>query len=158
MPELRELRSVFADRNGNSIEANINKEALPPTKELKLQLIQDIALESDLQWDSKALEQKLYNPPNSVLENSPYEVDKAKEDLKPPHSHSRADITDNPTKSKTKDDLPVRGRNTDDLPVRAASLQPEPMSPVEKSKGRIRASSYEPDTRHGARLAAVRGK
>lgn len=356
MPELRELRSVFADRYGNSIEANTNKEfveklkALPPTKDLRLQLIQEIALESDLQWDSKALEQKLYNPPPSAQaqsknksdekynahkgikepvkkidkqvaedrqqnvrdsasrgnkeelpsyerkkvgddirggridqndrqkssnsefnvaeentddkklfynrfapppytkskageteksssevpsadgedkhhrddsvgeeankpkprsvrrrplkpppdhatrqdtakkglqilkedhrdrkdederamdrllmhysrKNSPYEVGKAKANLKPPHSHSRAEITDNPTKSRT----------TDDLPIRAASLPTEPMSPVEKSKGHVRASSYEPDTGHVhpmlpdyddfvARLAAFRGK
>lgn len=37
--------------------------ATPPRKDVKLQLLLEIALESDLQWDSKALEQKLYNPP-----------------------------------------------------------------------------------------------
>ncbi|KAG5537676.1 hypothetical protein RHGRI_024956 [Rhododendron griersonianum] len=355
MPELRELRSVFADRYGNSIEANVNKEfveklkATPPRKDVKLQLLLEIALESDLQWDSKALEQKLYNPPpseqtrskdksvekyneepvrktdkqvsknkqqnvrdsapkgnkedfpsygrkevgdgigggsidrndrqtssnsesnvaegttdddnkaffnrftpppytkpitgetekasseatsgdrlevnhhrdDSVGEeadkpkprsvrrrplkpppdhgtrrdaakqglgnknmgcqdqkdeeeraidrllmrysrkNAPYEVDKAKADIKPPHSQqSRADINNNPTRSRTEDGLPVR----------AASLPPEPMSPVENGKGHVRASSYEPDAAGPvhpklpdyddfvARLAAFRGK
>ncbi|KAH7853039.1 hypothetical protein Vadar_032509 [Vaccinium darrowii] len=116
MPELRELRSVSADRYRNSIETNVNEEGLihdlslkhkmhgscndsinpvvnleekkltyaiwshaqfvekpkaqPPTKELKLQLIQERALESDLQWDSKALEQKLCNPPASAQAHS----------------------------------------------------------------------------------------
>jgi hypothetical protein len=32
----------------------------PPTKEKKLQLLQDIAQESSIDWDSKALETKLY--------------------------------------------------------------------------------------------------
>lgn len=69
LPELRELRGIFAQRYGNSLEPYASKEfvarleSLPPTKDMKLQLIQDIALESGIEWDSKALEQKLYTPP-----------------------------------------------------------------------------------------------
>ncbi|KAL6996486.1 hypothetical protein U1Q18_006618 [Sarracenia purpurea var. burkii] len=76
LPELRELRSIFADRYGNSLEASVNQQfveklkAMPPTKNMKLQLLQDIALESGLQWNSKALEQKLYNPPASDQESN----------------------------------------------------------------------------------------
>lgn len=33
----------------------------PPTKEMKLQLLKDIAQESNIEWDSKRLEQTLYN-------------------------------------------------------------------------------------------------
>lgn len=33
------------------------------TKEMKLQLLQDIAKEFSIEWDSKALEQKLFTPP-----------------------------------------------------------------------------------------------
>ncbi|MCD7450828.1 hypothetical protein HAX54_008571 [Datura stramonium] len=68
VPELRELRSVFTERYGNSLECYVSKEFLqnlksvPPTKEMKLQLMKDIASESGIEWNSKALEQKLYNP------------------------------------------------------------------------------------------------
>ncbi|PSS17917.1 IST1-like protein [Actinidia chinensis var. chinensis] len=71
LPELRELRSIFADKYGNSIEAYVNGKfveklkAMPPSTDAKLQLLQDIALEFGIQWDSKVLEQKLYNPPAS---------------------------------------------------------------------------------------------
>lgn len=34
-----------------------------PTRDVKLQLMQDIALESGLQWDLKTLEQKLQKVP-----------------------------------------------------------------------------------------------
>lgn len=36
---------------------------LPHSKDKKLQLLQDIAHESGIEWNSKALEQKLYKPP-----------------------------------------------------------------------------------------------
>lgn len=39
----------------------------PPTKEMKIQLMHDIAQEFSIEWDSRALEQKLYTntPPAS---------------------------------------------------------------------------------------------
>ncbi|XAR50630.1 hypothetical protein NMG60_11005000 [Bertholletia excelsa] len=66
LPELRELRSLFAERYGNSLEAYVDKEfaeklkASPPTKDEKIQLLQDIAHESGIEWDSKVLVQELY--------------------------------------------------------------------------------------------------
>ncbi|KAE7997438.1 hypothetical protein FH972_002076 [Carpinus fangiana] len=66
LPELRDLRSMFTERYGNSLESYINKEFVerlrsnPPTKEMKIQLLQDIAQESNIGWNSKGLEQKLY--------------------------------------------------------------------------------------------------
>lgn len=68
VPELRQLRSVFTERYGNFLECHVNKEflqnlkAVPPTKEMKIQLMKEIASESGIEWNSKALEQKLYNP------------------------------------------------------------------------------------------------
>lgn len=68
VPELRELRSLFTERYGNFLECHVSKEFLqslksvPPTKEMKLQLMKDIASESGIEWNSKSLEQKLYNP------------------------------------------------------------------------------------------------
>lgn len=67
VPELRELRSVFTERYGNSLECYVGKEFLqnlksvPPTNEVKLQLMKDIASEFGIEWNSKALEQKLFN-------------------------------------------------------------------------------------------------
>ncbi|GER48361.1 regulator of Vps4 activity in the MVB pathway protein [Striga asiatica] len=67
MPELRELRTLFSERYGNSLDCFINKEfsekmrSWLPSKESKLQLLQEIAAESGLDWDSKALENKLFN-------------------------------------------------------------------------------------------------
>ncbi|KVH99400.1 hypothetical protein Ccrd_022367, partial [Cynara cardunculus var. scolymus] len=36
---------------------------------MKLQMMQEVALESDIQWDSKALDQSLYKPPPFVQVN-----------------------------------------------------------------------------------------
>ncbi|WOG89300.1 hypothetical protein DCAR_0208537 [Daucus carota subsp. sativus] len=74
LPELRELRSLFTHRYGKSVDGYANKEfvaklkLLPHSKDKKLQLLQDIAHESGIEWNSKALEQKLYKPP-AVEEN-----------------------------------------------------------------------------------------
>ncbi|CAH1450201.1 unnamed protein product [Lactuca virosa] len=65
LPEIRELRSLFADRYGNHLEPYINKEfvkklkANPPTNDMKLQMMQEIAQECGIEWDYKAFEQKL---------------------------------------------------------------------------------------------------
>ncbi|KAA8541811.1 hypothetical protein F0562_022963 [Nyssa sinensis] len=75
LPELREFRSIFTDRYGNSLESYVNQEfvklnSTSLTKDMKLQLMQDIALESGVEWDCKALEQKLYKPPASKQDRS----------------------------------------------------------------------------------------
>ncbi|CAK7356675.1 unnamed protein product [Dovyalis caffra] len=68
-PELRDLRSAFIDRYGPPLESFVNKEfveMLKPkstTKEMKLQLMHDIAQEFSIEWNSKSLEQKLFKPP-----------------------------------------------------------------------------------------------
>ncbi|KAK5831004.1 IST1-like protein [Gossypium arboreum] len=69
LPELRELRTIFTEKYGNSLDSYLNQEfvqklkAEPPTKDTKLQLMHDIAQEFSFEWDSKALEQKLFKPP-----------------------------------------------------------------------------------------------
>nr|XP_043617558.1 uncharacterized protein LOC122589335 [Erigeron canadensis] len=78
LPELRELRGLFVDRYGNCLDPYVNQEfvrnlkADPPCKEIKLQMIQEIAVDYKIKWDSKALEVKLYKPPPSVQDWSPY--------------------------------------------------------------------------------------
>ncbi|MBA0856573.1 hypothetical protein Goshw_000107 [Gossypium schwendimanii] len=77
LPELRELRALFTKKYGNSLEPYLNQEfvvklkAEPPTKEMKLLLMYDIAQEFSIEWDPKALEQKLFKPPQ--MEQSPLE-------------------------------------------------------------------------------------
>ncbi|KAL6140913.1 hypothetical protein ACLB2K_059205 [Fragaria x ananassa] len=69
LPELRDLRNIFTKKYGDSIQAFVNKELVdkfksnPPTKEMKVQLMHHIAKEHSIEWDSKALEQKLFTPP-----------------------------------------------------------------------------------------------
>ncbi|XP_012447322.1 uncharacterized protein LOC105770594 isoform X2 [Gossypium raimondii] len=66
LPELRDLRTIFTEKYGNSLDSYLNQEKLkaePPTKDTKLQLMHDIAQEFSFEWDSKALEQKLFKPP-----------------------------------------------------------------------------------------------
>ncbi|XP_010062462.2 IST1-like protein [Eucalyptus grandis] len=99
LPELRELRSLFADRYGKSLEPFVNKEFVEKmrtperTKDMKLQLMHDIALEFSVDWDSKALEQKLYNPTTHDQEKSKVgsSGNNADNDYKQHKSKDRAD-------------------------------------------------------------------
>nr|GMC78208.1 IST1-like protein [Ipomoea batatas] len=69
VPELRYLRTIFAERYGNALDCFVYKEfveklkSLRPSKDMKVQLMQDIASEWGIDWNSKALEQQLYKPP-----------------------------------------------------------------------------------------------
>ncbi|CAH8337049.1 unnamed protein product [Eruca vesicaria subsp. sativa] len=70
VPELRDLRSLFADRYGtSSLEKFVNPElvemfkAEAPSKEMKVELLQEIAREYSIKWDAKSLEQRLHTPP-----------------------------------------------------------------------------------------------
>ncbi|XP_058774144.1 uncharacterized protein LOC131648395 [Vicia villosa] len=74
LPELRELRTFFTEKYRNSLEPYVNKEFIerlkqnPPSKEMKIQLLHELAQESSIDWDMKALEQRLYSPPLSRQE------------------------------------------------------------------------------------------
>ncbi|KAI3786064.1 hypothetical protein L1987_45191 [Smallanthus sonchifolius] len=93
LPELRELRSLFAERYGNYLEPYVNQEfvknlkADPPTEQIKLQMMYEIALEYGINWDSKALEQKLYKPPTFVQDMSRYTNGRNNESLKSHHQN-----------------------------------------------------------------------
>ncbi|GLT62184.1 hypothetical protein SLA2020_348400 [Shorea laevis] len=60
LPELRDLRTMFTERYRNSLSLIQIKRSNSPTKKIKIQLLQDIAQESNIGWNSKGLEQKLY--------------------------------------------------------------------------------------------------
>ncbi|XP_015933426.1 uncharacterized protein LOC107459711 isoform X1 [Arachis duranensis] len=73
LPELRDLRTLFTAKYGASLEPYLSKEFVkklrkdPPSKEMKIQLLSDLAEEFSIRFDSKALEQKLQSlPPLSV--------------------------------------------------------------------------------------------
>ncbi|KAL1199375.1 hypothetical protein V5N11_015758 [Cardamine amara subsp. amara] len=74
VPELRDLRSLFTDRYGNSLQQFVDPEfverfkAEPPSKEMKVELLQEIAREYSIKWDAKPLEQRLYTPPPKTME------------------------------------------------------------------------------------------
>ncbi|KAK7294185.1 hypothetical protein RJT34_17070 [Clitoria ternatea] len=74
LPELRELRTIFTEKFGNSLEPYINREFVDklrraqPTREMKIQLLYDIAQEFSLEWDDKALRQRLYTLTSSLEE------------------------------------------------------------------------------------------
>lgn len=93
LPELREIRSIFAERYGNYFEPYVNQEfvrnlkADPPTKEVKLQMLQDIALDTGIKWDCRSLETKLYKPPPFVQDRSPYGNGRSSEPLKVQHQN-----------------------------------------------------------------------
>ncbi|KAI3761555.1 hypothetical protein L1987_51975 [Smallanthus sonchifolius] len=59
LPELRELRSLFSERYGSDLEPYVNQEFIKnltsniPTKEIKLQMMQEIAMEYGIKWDSE---------------------------------------------------------------------------------------------------------
>ncbi|KAK1434108.1 hypothetical protein QVD17_11026 [Tagetes erecta] len=78
LPELRELRALFVERYGDHLEPYVNQEfvknlkADAPSKHIKLHMMQEIAAEYGINWDSKALEQKLYKPPPFVQDWSQY--------------------------------------------------------------------------------------
>lgn len=69
LPELRDLRTLFQQKFGDSLDPYTSKEFIerlrqtPPTKEMKIQLLHELAQEHSIEWDRKALEQKLYLPP-----------------------------------------------------------------------------------------------
>ncbi|XP_038714308.1 uncharacterized protein LOC120007899 isoform X2 [Tripterygium wilfordii] len=75
-PELRDLRTLFTEKYGNSLEPFTSKEFVEKlssktvTKEMKLQLMHDIAQEFSIDWDAKSLEQKLYKLPSSKQEST----------------------------------------------------------------------------------------
>ncbi|XP_045830215.1 uncharacterized protein LOC123921631 [Trifolium pratense] len=76
LPELRDLRTLFTEKYGNSLEPYINKEFVerlrrdPHTREMKIKLLYDIAQEFSIDWDAKALKLRLYAHP-SLFEGRP---------------------------------------------------------------------------------------
>ncbi|CAI9298466.1 unnamed protein product [Lactuca saligna] len=68
LPELRDLRDVFQERYGNGLECYVNQmfveklASKPPVVEKRIKLLQDIAAEFSVQWDSKGFKQRMDSP------------------------------------------------------------------------------------------------
>ncbi|KAK9690282.1 hypothetical protein RND81_09G118100 [Saponaria officinalis] len=67
LPELRDLRNLFNGKYDKSLESYVSEEFVeklkskPPTTEMKIQLMQEIAQEFSITWDSLPLQQQLYS-------------------------------------------------------------------------------------------------
>ncbi|GAB2268239.1 hypothetical protein Dimus_003215 [Dionaea muscipula] len=67
LPELCDLRNIFEERYGNSLEYNLNKKLVenlspkPPSAENKVQLMEDIASEFSIKWDARGFELRMSN-------------------------------------------------------------------------------------------------
>ncbi|XP_059290794.1 uncharacterized protein LOC132044322 [Lycium ferocissimum] len=102
LPELRQLRTMFNERYGNSLECYVNKqfaEKLKPVqhkKDVKLQLMQDIATESGVEWNSsEALQQRLYEQKQMDVSGNTKESEDAlsnHENVRHQHTEMRAQV------------------------------------------------------------------
>ncbi|PON86405.1 Vacuolar protein sorting-associated protein [Trema orientale] len=132
LPELRDLRNLFTERYGNSLESYISKEFMerlkpkPFSKEMKLQLLQDIAREFSIEWDSKALEQKLYTPPPA---------------LKQPEYASLTDNGDERRRSNKREEDALPRRNTEESGNKMSNLSDHTASEGKSHRGRVQSSS-----------------
>ncbi|KAK9666174.1 hypothetical protein RND81_14G166500 [Saponaria officinalis] len=74
LPELRDLRHQFNEKYGKSLEPFVSKEFVeklkpkPPTMEMKLQLMQEIAQEFSMTWDSLPLQQQLHTESDNPVQ------------------------------------------------------------------------------------------
>ncbi|CAN4085040.1 unnamed protein product [Withania somnifera] len=65
LPELRELRDLFQERYGNSLECFVNQKLVeklsprPPAVEERLQLLHDLAVEFSIRWDSTGFQKRM---------------------------------------------------------------------------------------------------
>ncbi|KAI4355653.1 hypothetical protein L6164_004403 [Bauhinia variegata] len=120
LPELRELRTLFTEKFGNSLEPYISKEFVEklrrvrPTREMKIQLLHDIAQEFSIEWYSKALEQRLSRPSPSQEERSKHDSDEkkvSKNHDRVSHKRDNLVVSESSSDGETSTDDP--GRKTD---------------------------------------------
>ncbi|XP_055829281.1 uncharacterized protein LOC129898679 [Solanum dulcamara] len=178
LPELRQLRTMFNERYGNSLESCVNNQfaaklkPVPHKMDVKLRLMQDIAAEYGVEWNSKALQQMLYEQKHvDVLGNNKESEDALSNHENVRHHHTQSgdsttkisseyncvdDAVDNASakqKSGQKDSghEPIgeisSHRNRDGPSGRTTSLpvELEQISPEDQVKGHTRANSCTPD-------------
>ncbi|KAG8376009.1 hypothetical protein BUALT_Bualt09G0018400 [Buddleja alternifolia] len=68
LPELRDLRDIFQERYGNCLEVFVNQKFVEklssrsPATEKRLQVLQDVASEFSIKWDSRGFERRMATP------------------------------------------------------------------------------------------------
>ncbi|GMJ07440.1 IST1-LIKE 7 [Hibiscus trionum] len=68
LPELRDLRQIFHERYGNSLELFVNKQLVENsasnsfTMEKKVKVMHDVASEFSIKWDSEAFKRRMSKP------------------------------------------------------------------------------------------------
>ncbi|GMI97719.1 IST1-LIKE 7 [Hibiscus trionum] len=102
LPELRDLRQIFHERYGNSLELFVNKQLVENsasnsfTMEKKVKVMHDIASEFSIKWDSEAFKRRM-SKPTAVPQDQP-------KNLKPNDGRS-ADPRDEKFKVPSKEKL-----------------------------------------------------
>ncbi|KAK9059460.1 hypothetical protein SSX86_020162 [Deinandra increscens subsp. villosa] len=92
LPELRDLRDVFQERYGNGLECYVNQvfveklASKPPVVEKRIKLLQDIATELFIQWDSKGFKQRMDKPSTIAQKLGSSSV--ADDEYKPPNGNN----------------------------------------------------------------------
>ncbi|KAM0026258.1 putative vacuolar protein sorting-associated protein Ist1 [Helianthus debilis subsp. tardiflorus] len=92
LPELRDLRNVFQERYGNGLECYVNQvfveklASKPPAVEKRIKLLQDIASELSIRWDSKGFKQRIEKP--STLAQALGSVSGSDGEHKPPNGNN----------------------------------------------------------------------
>ncbi|CAN8326951.1 unnamed protein product [Cochlearia groenlandica] len=77
LPELRELRQMFHERYADSLGFFVNQELVesmsskPFSLEKKVKLMEDVALEFSIRWDSKAFEKRILRHNSSSVKETP---------------------------------------------------------------------------------------
>ncbi|OIW03821.1 hypothetical protein TanjilG_30097 [Lupinus angustifolius] len=144
LPELRDLRTLFTEKFENSLEPYTCKEFVnklrqdPPSKEMKIHLLRDLAQEFSIKWDSKALEQKFYSTPQLHEEKPKHAYDekcqKIENDIAMPKRNERdkkKDIIDASWRvqnSNASDDETSTDNSSQDSQTKACSSSLESVS------------------------------
>uniref|UniRef100_A0A1J3CZK5 IST1-like protein n=1 Tax=Noccaea caerulescens TaxID=107243 RepID=A0A1J3CZK5_NOCCA len=77
LPELRELRQMFHEKYADSLGLFVNQElaesmsSKPFSLEKKVKLMEDVALEFSIRWDSKAFERRIMRHNSSSVKETP---------------------------------------------------------------------------------------
>ncbi|CAN8233358.1 unnamed protein product [Cochlearia groenlandica] len=102
VPELRDLRSLFTERYNNSLDQYVNLEfverfkAEPPSKEMKVEVLQEMAREYSIKWDAKTLEKRIY-----TSSSPPPQSWNASESMSSPMRRSESSVSVDAAESKT---------------------------------------------------------
>ncbi|KAL9660560.1 hypothetical protein QQ045_025375 [Rhodiola kirilowii] len=129
IPELRDLRELFQEKYGNSLQYSVNQKFVedlsvpPPSTEKKIQLMKEIAAEYSVSWNCRDFEKQIAKPPVHTQEKlSTYGSVPVKDKFKADGGNSANQKDKNHIQSKEKYELSSdrngsRTRSGDDDPT-----------------------------------------